>query len=40
MNDPGLDDPISNNAKVVESQKELNERDEAEENEQAFLDPR
>lgn len=40
MNDPGLEDPISNNAKVIENQKESDEEDEADENEQAFLTPR
>jgi len=39
MNDPGLDDPIANDAKDVEKQKE-DERDEMEEDEQAFLAPR
>jgi potassium channel subfamily K len=39
MNDPGLDEPISNDAKDVENQ-EKDERDEKEEVEQAFLEPR
>ena len=39
MNDPGLDEPISNDAKDVENQKN-DERDEMEEDEQAFLEPR
>jgi potassium channel subfamily K, other eukaryote len=40
MDDPGLDDRISNDAKVIENQKESDERDEVEEDEQAFLAPR
>jgi potassium channel subfamily K len=40
MNNPGLDEPISNDAKVIESQKESDERNELEEDEQAFLAPR
>jgi len=39
MNDPGLDEPISNDAKDVEHQKE-DQQDELEEDEQAFLEPR
>ena len=39
MNDPGLDEPISNDAKDVENQ-ERDARDEKEEDEQAFLEPR
>jgi hypothetical protein len=39
MNDPGLDEPISTDAKDVEKQKE-DEQDEREEDEQAFLEPR
>ena len=39
MNDPGLDEPISNDAKDVENQ-ERDEREEKEEDEQAFLAPR
>ena len=39
MNDPGLDEPISNDAKDVENQ-EKDARDEKEEDEQAFLEPR
>jgi hypothetical protein len=39
MNDPGLDEPISNDAKHVENQ-EKDEREEKEEDEQAFLEPR
>ena len=39
MNDPGLDEPISTDAKDVENQKE-DEQDEREEDEQAFLEPR
>ena len=39
MNDPGLDEPISNDAKDVENQ-EKDEREEKEEDEQAFLAPR
>lgn len=39
MNDPGLDEPISNDAKDVENQKR-DEEDEKEEHEQAFLEPR
>ncbi len=39
MNDPGLDEPISNDAKDVENQK-IDEKDEKEEDEQEFLEPR
>lgn len=39
MNDPGLDEPISNGAKGVENQA-MDERDEREEDEQAYLEPR
>ncbi len=39
MNDPGLDQPISRDAKDVENQ-EQDERDEKDEEEQAFLAPR
>lgn len=39
MNDPGLDEPISNDAKDVENQR-IDEQDEVEEDEQAFLEPR
>jgi potassium channel subfamily K len=39
MNDPGLDEPISNDAKDVESQQQ-DEKYEREEDEQAFLEPR
>jgi potassium channel subfamily K len=39
MNDPGLDEPISHDARDVENQKQ-DERDEREEEEQAFLEPR
>jgi len=39
MNDPGLDEPISNDARDVENQVN-DERDEKEEDEQAFLEPR
>lgn len=39
MNDPGLDEPISNDAKDVENQVH-DERDEKEEDEQEFLAPR
>jgi potassium channel subfamily K len=40
MNDPGLDDPIAEDAKDVnvEHQKK-DEKDEKEEDEQAFLEP-
>jgi len=38
MNDPGLDEPISNDAKDVENQKE-DEKDAKHEDEQAFLEP-
>ncbi|PMD35598.1 voltage-gated potassium channel [Hyaloscypha variabilis F] len=38
MNDPGLDEPISNDAKDVENQ-ERDEKEEKEEDEQAFLAP-
>ena len=37
MNDPGLDEPISNDSKDVEKQ---DEKEEQEEEEQAFLEPR
>lgn len=37
MNDLGLDSSISNNAKVIENQKQSNKRDEVEEDQQAFL---
>ena len=39
MNDPGLDEPISNDAKDVEKQQK-DEKEEMEEDEQAFLNPR
>jgi potassium channel subfamily K len=39
MNDPGLDEPISNDAKDVEKQQE-DEKEELEEHERAFLAPR
>lgn len=39
MNDPGLDEPISNDAEDVENQV-TDERKEQEEDEQAFLEPR
>jgi potassium channel subfamily K len=39
MNDPGLDEPISNDAQDVENQ-EKDEKEEKEEDEQAFLEPR
>jgi hypothetical protein len=39
MNDPGLDEPISNDAQDVENQVN-DERGEKEEDEQAFLEPR
>ena len=39
MNDPGLDEPISNDAKDVEKQHE-DEHEEQEEDEQNFLEPR
>lgn len=39
MNDPGLDEPISNNAKDAENQVD-DEQDEREEDEQEFLAPR
>ena len=39
MNDPGLDEPISNDAKNVEHQKR-DEKEEAEEDEESFLEPR
>lgn len=40
MNDPGLEEPISNDAKAVEENREKDEHEEAEEDEQEFLDPR
>jgi potassium channel subfamily K len=39
MNDPGLDEPISNDAQDVENQKK-DEKEEKEEDEQVFLEPR
>jgi hypothetical protein len=39
MNDPGLDEPISSDAKDVENQRN-DEKDERQEDEQAFLNPR
>jgi potassium channel subfamily K len=39
MNDPGLDRPISQDAKDVEKQ-EKDEQEEIEEDEQTFLEPR
>lgn len=39
MNDPGLDDPISNETKTVEDKKS-DEHEEEEEDEQNFLSPR
>jgi potassium channel subfamily K, other eukaryote len=39
MNDPGLDEPISNDAQDVENQKK-DEKEEKEEDEQTFLEPR
>jgi hypothetical protein len=39
MNDPGLDKPISEDAKDVENQKK-DEHDAEEEDEQAFLEPK
>ena len=38
MNDPGLDEPIQNDAKDIENQRE-DEQDANEEREQAFLEP-
>ncbi|TGO81876.1 hypothetical protein BPOR_0988g00020 [Botrytis porri] len=38
MNDPGLDEPISNDADDVENQ-QRDERDETKEDEEAFLEP-
>jgi len=38
MNDPGLDEPISNDAENVEHQKR-DEKEEAEEDEETFLEP-
>jgi hypothetical protein len=40
MNDPGLDEPIANEAEAVERFKEEDEEDEAEEDAQSFLAPR
>lgn len=40
MNDPGLDSPISEEAKAMENEKQSDEQDEVEEDEQAFLAPR
>jgi hypothetical protein len=39
MNDPGLEEPIANDAKDVENQKH-DEDDKNEEEEQTFLEPR
>ena len=39
MNDPGLDEPIRNDAKTVEEESPNNEKDEADDD-QAFLTPR
>jgi potassium channel subfamily K len=39
MNDPGLDEPISNDAQDLENQKK-DEDEEKKEDEQAFLAPR
>jgi hypothetical protein len=39
MNDPGLDKPISEDAKDIENQ-EKDEHDAEEEDEQAFLEPK
>ena len=39
MNDPGLDEPIADDAKDVEKQR-TDEKEEREEDEQAFLEPR
>ena len=38
MNDPGLDEPISNNAKDVEEGRQTEDNDEVEDD-QAFLKP-
>jgi len=40
MNDPGLDGPISDEAEILENQKESDEHDEEDEDEEAYLDPR
>lgn len=39
MNDPGLDSPISDEARAMENEKQSDERDEVEEDEHAFLVP-
>lgn len=39
MNDPGLDQPISEETQDIEKQK-ADEQEEVEEDEQAFLEPR
>jgi hypothetical protein len=39
MNDPGLDQPIAEDAKDVEKQQE-DEQEEIKEDEEAFLEPR
>jgi potassium channel subfamily K len=39
MNDPGLDGPISNDAKDVENQRQ-DEEEEREEEEEEYLEPR
>jgi hypothetical protein len=40
MNDPGLDDPIANETRVIDQRNQSDEQDEAEEDEQFFLRPR
>jgi hypothetical protein len=40
MNDPGLDSPISDEARALENQKQSGEQDEVDEDEEAFLAPR
>jgi hypothetical protein len=39
MNDPGFDHAISDDARAVESRTEADQRDQTEEDEQAFLAP-
>jgi hypothetical protein len=40
MNDPGLDSPISDEERIMESRERSDKRDVVEEDEQAFLAPR
>jgi hypothetical protein len=40
MNNPGLSERIENDARVIENEKQSDERDKVKEDEQAFLAPR